>query len=345
MRKILIFLLVFIVGINSVSFAFSNSSNENDFSVQSIEKTKEYFRQNIKYQDNLMNYSHYGNYLNWDKLRYYDNNKMILDDNGLPKVKYKDEYFYNPVTLSQYALSMFSRYVEGEGEEVYSNFLKAAYKLVDVQKENGSFLYNFEYDHHLMKLEPGWVSGMAQGHALSVFSRAYMLTEDEKFLIAGNKALTFLTTPITEGGVLATLGEVDEKYEDLIIFEEYVTNPKSYTLNGFMFSLLGLYDWSRLDARTSDRAKYYFNRGIESLNEILHLYDVGGITSYDLSHITSSNTIPPFIIPFYHAVHIYQLHALYTVTGERSLKHYGDLFKQYVESAPTMIESVQIDNG
>ncbi len=64
----------------------------------------------------LADYEPCGDYLN------YGNNKEILfnfkelkfDNEGMPKVKYGEGYYYNPVTLAQYSLSVYGEYLKGE---------------------------------------------------------------------------------------------------------------------------------------------------------------------------------------------------------------------------------------
>src|SRR5690606_23362682 len=101
-----------------------------------------------------------------------------------------------------------------------------------------------------------------------------------------------------------------------IFFLEYQTEPDVYTLNGFMFTLLGLYDWTTLT--NSKLARSLFEEGIRTLEKILPYYDLGTITSYDLSYITHVRPdfvvpIEPHVVPRYHAVHISQLQALNSV--------------------------------
>ena len=164
--------------------------------------------------------------------------------------------------------------------------------------------------------------------ALSVFSRAYHVTGDERFLQAGDRALDFLVTPVSEGGVMDALGDVDPSLAGDIMFEEYVAKPSGHTLNGFMGSLLGLYDWSQVKTSRANQARSYFDRGVESLKRILPYYDIGGFTAYDLGYITYGKK--PYVNPSYHSVHVYVLHALASITGDAELYKYEKLWASYV---------------
>ncbi len=212
--------------------------------------------------------------------------------------------------------------------------MKIADKLLTLQDSRGGFLYNFQWRYYLNNYDykPGWVSAMAQGQALSVLARAYEITGNKKYLEAGNKALNFLITPISKGGVMANLGSLSSSLKNNIIFEEYISHVPTYTLNGFMFSLLGLYDWANVDdSNKKNTAEKYFNEGIKSLTQILKYYDIGGFTCYDLGYITK-NREKPHIAVNYHGVHIYLLNSLYSITNDRILYDYYKLWKAYVDT-------------
>lgn len=245
-------------------------------------------------------------------------------------LKYNDGYHYNTVTLAQYALSMHGRYVNGTQD--YDKFLVAANKLLELQNKDGSFRYSFAWRYYLLDkaYEPGWVSGMDYGQVLSVFARAYNITGDKKYVSAGNKAVEFLIKPIDEGGVMGTLKDLDPALNEYIIFEEFISSPEAYTLNGFMFSLLGLYDWSNIDSDTRQTAYEYFMKGIDTLEKILPYYDIGGFTAYDLSHITYNR--PPHIGVSYHAVHIQFCDIFYQITDRRIFSDYFQKWTSYVDN-------------
>lgn len=70
-------------------------------------------------------------------------------------------------------------------------------------------------------------------------------------------------------------------------YEEYPTTPPSFVLNGFIYSLLGLYDLnSTAPSNIGREAGQLFNQGMLSLKKMLLLYDTGSGTSYDLRHLS-----------------------------------------------------------
>lgn len=293
------------------------------------EALNQYKESNRDYKKNICNYYHVGNYLNFVN-NYRNSENVQLDSDGIPKVKYGDKFYYNPVTISQYALSLYGEYLNGE--DVFPDFLIATEKLIEMQDESGAFRYPFPYKYSVTGeiLKPGWVSGMAQGQALSVFARAYHVTNDERYLDAGNRSLKFLITPVFQGGVMDTLEDLHPSLKKYIIFEEYVADPATYTLNGYMFTLLGLYDWSQISPDENQKlSDKYFNLGIKTLEKILPYYDIGGFTTYDMSHITYK--AKPHVDYRYHSIHIYLLHALYSITSNETLHEFEQLWASYVE--------------
>jgi hypothetical protein len=144
--------------------------------------------------------------------------------------------------------------------------------------------------------------------------------------------LDFLLTPVGDGGPRSDLRDISPALRDVPFFEEYLADPFSYTLNGFQFTLLGLYDWTRVDHPSARVAERAFARGVEALAGMLPYYDLGGFTAYDLGHLTHANRLP-HIAARYHAVHIYLLHALHDVTGEPAFARYERLWASYVEGA------------
>ncbi|MDD2555566.1 MAG: D-glucuronyl C5-epimerase family protein [Syntrophaceticus sp.] len=297
------------------------------------EKLAEYHDKNLNYKVGICEYDHLGDYLNYGSKNPYaapPPQNVISDNDGIPKVKYENQYYYNPVTVAQYSLTVYGEYLHGE--DVLPEFITAADKLISMQDDSGAFRYPFSFEYYLSGevYQAGWASGMAQGQALSAFARAYFVTNDERYLEAGDKALQFLITPVADGGVMDTLEDLHPSLKKYVIFEEYVAEPASYTLNGFMFSLLGLHDWAQVSSgEIKELSEQNFESGIETLEKILPYYDIGGFSAYDLGHITYK--AKPHAIAKYHAIHIYLLHALYTITDNETIHEFEQLWALYVE--------------
>lgn len=286
-------------------------------------------------------YSTYENYMYFRDIDAYKKNINVkLDEFGFPMIQYEGGYFYNPVSFSQFSLSMYTDYLNSENEDEKNklriDYIKCADFLIDLQEDDGAFRYPFEwYNYNSGETYPeGWVSSMAQGQVLSVYARAYFLTKDNKYIENGNKVFNFMIKHKDQGGTLTTLEDIDPRYKDYIFFEEYISTPDSYTLNGYIFSLFGIYDWAQLNTDFPNleigfSPAYYFQEGVESLKLVLPLFDIDGFSTYDLGHIVYKNN--GHIVPSYHSIHIIQLANLYTITGEKIFYDYQKLWTSYVE--------------
>lgn len=275
-----------------------------------------------------------GNYMNFEMHRTYKDGPTVqIDPQGLPKIKYGDEFYYNPVTISQYALGRYARAInpaiKPETVSFEEQFRIALDYIVRSQSKDGAWRYELPF----MNYEPGWVSGMQQGMGMSVYARAYALTRNPEYLKLGDAALNFMLRDVKDGGVRTTLAEIDPSLGGYIWFEEYPNNHlkdgkpnvsgdhalthTAYTLNGYMFALVGLYDWSMTttDPKSKVLASEAFNCGIESLIKVFPYYDVGGYTSYDLRQLFGGKPLTNS----YHLVHIYLIRALRQITNRPEL--------------------------
>ncbi|WP_435930083.1 D-glucuronyl C5-epimerase family protein [Dryocola sp. BD613] len=282
------------------------------------------------------NYTVKSDYLNYGKTKSYrEGERTQIDNQGVPLIKYGNEFQYNPVTISQFVLTEYGRYLAGQPKE---KMMHGVDRLLTLQSKDGAFRYNFPYLHYtsVAPYKSGWISGMAQGVALSALARVYLLNQDPRLLEAGNKALMFLKVPKSQGGPLVTMADLDKSLDGYIFFEEYLTTPNVYTLNGYMFTLMGLYDWA--EATHSKEAKELFDSGIKTLEKILPYYDLGNFTVYDLSYITHKRPdyliqAKPHIDIRYHAVHITQLSVLESITKSKVLKKYMEKWQDEVKKS------------
>ncbi len=239
-----------------------------------------------------------------------------FDDDGIPLLDYHGVIGrqYNPIAIAQYGLGNYSLYKRAGDNRNFEKFNKAADWLVDNIERNrhGAFVWNHKFDwEYFQTLKAPWYSALAQGQGISLLVRAYVETKQDKYLEAAEKAFEPLTREIKNGGVLF----VDE--EGNLWLEEYLVEPPSHVLNGFIWALWGVYDYYRLSGK--EQARQLYQDCLETIKKNLHRYDNGFWSLYDLSE----NRLRTIASSFYHSLHIVQLEILHKLSDD-------DIFAQYV---------------
>jgi hypothetical protein len=127
--------------------------------------------------------------------------------------------------------------------------------------------YMFQFDGGI----PPWTSGLSQGTALQVFSRAWSVTHEQVYLTAAQQALGIFEQPPPVGVRVATPAGAH--------YLEYTYAPSERILNGFIQSLVGLYEYTKL---TKDPlGQQLFEAGdAEARAEVPH-YNTGAWSMYD----------------------------------------------------------------
>lgn len=317
-------------------FKRSPYSNKNIITTEILKKHQRYLYKKGKedYKKYLQKYTPDCDYLNFsliNKDKYTESNGYHIE-NGLPLLYRYGNYVVNHVVFCQYALLQYGNYINYNKNEYKIQFLFIADKLCEMQDENGSYLYYYDFPYYLNKTyftRNGWTGAMQHGQVLSVLYRAYKLTNDNKYLIFGDKIIDYLSLTLENNGVKGSLSDLGLG-EEHIFFEEWTVSPESYTLNGFIFVLLGLYDWSFSNSRNAEKAKEFFDEAINSLKIVIPLYDMNGGSTYDLGHITYKKNTPHYMGD-YHAIHIAQCYILYHITGEKIFNEYFERWRKLVD--------------
>lgn len=171
--------------------------------------------------------------------------------------------------------------------------------------DRGLLAYRFPMPH-TFPLEAPWYSSLAQGEAGSLLVRAAKILGRAELLELADRLVESLVhtdsplvVPTPEGPVL----------------QEYPTEPPAHVLNGWITSLLGLYDVAhapRAETSTSQKAAEAFSAGTAALAARLQVYRTPLRWSrYDLYPHPLVNTASVA----YHRLHIAQLRALHSVAG------------------------------
>lgn len=208
-----------------------------------------------------------------------------------------------------------------------AHFFAAANWFLNHQDENGGWanMVTRKLSNGMLELAPGWYSAMAQGQAMSLLTRAFKVSGDLHYLESALRAIKLFSIRSEQRGILTTfLG----KY---VWYEEYPTIPSSFVLNGFIYSLFGLYDVQQSGThQLCKEAGKLFQNGLVSLKKMLPLFDTGAGSVYDLRHF-SLGVAPNLARWDYHSTHINQLLFLSTIHDDPILKSTSERWTGYMK--------------
>lgn len=251
--------------------------------------------------------------------------KDILDDIGVPMLNYHGVIGkqYNPIAISQWGLGNYNKWKNEKDKKYYNNFIISADWLVENLEKNshGIYVWMHEFDFEYRDLlESPWYSGLAQGQGLSVLVRAYKETKNDTYLEVMEKILISFKTDVNEGGVNF------KDNESNLWIEEYIVNPPTHILNGFIWGMWGLRDYYIYF--NDEEIKKFFNKYSETISKNLERYDLGYWSRYEIS----GTFLPMIASRFYHKLHICQLKIMFDLTKEKKYKYYSDKWENYLNN-------------
>jgi hypothetical protein len=158
-------------------------------------------------------------------------------------------------------------YLSGHENSNLRQLLAEAIPLASARAGGIAWEYLFQFDGGL----PPWTSGLSQGTAIQVLSRAWSRFKDPVYLSAAQQALGIFTARPPAGVRVSTRAGAH--------YAEYTFAPSDRILNGFVQALVGLYDYTSL---TGDaRGLRLFEAGDAEARVELPRYDTGGWSLYD----------------------------------------------------------------
>jgi len=245
-----------------------------------------------------------------------------FDKNGIPLLDYRGTIGrqYNPVAVAQYGLGHYNLFKKTSDKKNFNIFLKQADWLVDNLEVNQKglkvWMHHFDWEYK-ENLKSPWYSALSQGQGISLLIRAYLETRDKKYLNSANLAFQSFLKETKQGGV---------KYRNkdgYVWLEEYIVEPPTNILNGFIWALWGVYDYYLLTGDISAKRLYY--DCLKTLKNNLKEYDTGFWSLYDLSQ----NKLKSLASPFYQKLHVVQLKILYKLTKEPLFNKYAEKWDSY----------------
>ena len=158
-------------------------------------------------------------------------------------------------------------YLSGHENGNLRQLLSEAIPLASKRAGGVAWEYLFKFDGG----QPPWTSGLSQGTALQVLSRAWSRFADPAYLSAAQQALgVFQTAPPPGVRVRTAAGA---------LYAEYTYAPGDRILNGFIQALVGLYEYASI---TKDPLGLrLFEAGDAEARAGVPRYDTGAWSLYD----------------------------------------------------------------
>jgi hypothetical protein len=250
-----------------------------------------------------LHYYLYSDALAWEALR--------LDLNGIPKAWYRvTGAVYWPAYIAWYGLVQLGHYLRRGDEANLSSFLKQVSWLEKnaVLRSDGAVVWpmNFDYPNGATLLRAPWISAYTQGLVISALVRAWRLTKRPELLELLKNSAKVFELDVKDLGVRVLL-------EGHTLYTEIPGGPLPGILDGFMTSLIGLYD---LYVETEEPVVgRLFEEGIAGLKYALPRWDYRSKWSwYDCAYLSP---------PAYHNLNCLLLEVLAGLSKQPGLAEYA----------------------
>ncbi|MDD3976367.1 MAG: D-glucuronyl C5-epimerase family protein [Candidatus ainarchaeum sp.] len=175
-------------------------------------------------------------YIESEKL-FLDN--LIIDSNGVAINNYCNIGLkYNPAYVAWFGLQNLNKYVLKNDKkylDVADKQIIWLIKNIKIENDSAKIYYDFNWKLGSENINKPWISGLAQGILISFFLRYYLIKNDEKYKELAIKLGRIMFLDIKKGGL-------SRKYNNFCFIEEYPTKNPSIILDGYLFSVLAIYD-------------------------------------------------------------------------------------------------------
>jgi hypothetical protein len=237
----------------------------------------------------------------------------IVDAQGVRMFQHTDGRIYNhPVAQAQYGISLLNTHrVTGDAWFLDRAQLQAN-RLVDTHIESRSawwYPYPFTFELYGIPgdiLRTPWYSAMAQGQALSLFTRLHLVTGQPLWRQAADATFTSMTLEPVSGQPWSSRTDG----AGYLWLEEYPRSPVTNServLNGHIFALYGLWDYWRMTG--DDTAAALFDGALTTAARYIPngFRNTNWASSYSLRNDRPHER--------YHGIHIGQLLHAHVLTG------------------------------
>ena len=267
----------------------------------------------------------------------------VHDSHGVRMLRVNGVLYNYPGAAATYGLRNINTY-RVTGDTFYLRRAQAqAQRLIDIHVQAAAgavaaWYYPNRYarDRHDQKgelIEPPWYSAMAQGLALSLFSRLSEFTGLRKWRTAADHTLASFLRPGPCVGPYTV--NVDPAGYYWLQEWPWAHMAPDNTLNGHCFSAFGLYDYYHL---TGDSNALALLRG--ALTTVEHYFPAfrnpGWISHYCLDHLACNAK--------YHQIHVGLMLQIYTCTQDLKFARFADLLESDYPK-PAVSGSVRVGAG
>ncbi len=255
-----------------------------------------------------LHYYLYSDNLSWDM--------MSMDPTGVPRARIRlAGVVYKPAYIAWWGLVQLGHFLRHHDEASRESFLKQVNWLEShaVVRADGSVVWtnNFDILHGKTLLRSPWISAYDQGLVISALVRGYRLTRRPHLLQLLQGTTQIFAVDVRQGGVR-------EPAPSGVVYSELPGEGIPVIQDGFMTSLLGLYD---LYLEMEDPATgKLFADGIQGLRAMLPAWDYRKRWSW----YGSSGYLCP---PAYHWQNRILLEVLGRLTSCPVLKDYAEAWK------------------
>jgi hypothetical protein len=165
-------------------------------------------------------------------------------------------------------------YLSGDQDAALRQVLEEASALAVDRAGGIAFDYLFHFDGG----SPPWTSGLSQGTAIQAFARASEELHDQAFAATAEDALGIFETP-PPTGIRLQIAPASNGAPPRVHYLEYSFAPTERILNGFIQSLNGLYDFTKITGSVTGLR--LFEVGDANARVETPHYDTGAWSLYD----------------------------------------------------------------
>jgi hypothetical protein len=238
---------------------------------------------------------------------------MSMDTAGIPRARGRlTGEVYKPAYIAWWGLINLGHFLRHKDKASRNAFLNQLDWLEShaVIRADGAVVWPNPFDclQGATFLKAPWISAYDQGLVISALVRGYRITGRSRLLELLQGASQIFGLDVHEHGVRISVGSH-------ALYTELPGGPVPVILDGFLSSLLGLYD---LFVQTGDRVvERFFREGIEGLKYMLHAWDYRNKWSWYGAH---AYLCPPS----YHCLNRALLNVLARLCSEPYLARYAE---------------------